>query len=76
MSDQSNGITFHTIQEAMPEDRIAADLVRGILAAMQPPAGVSHAWRRERVTRGGTYFGVGRTSGLGVNRRLAHTGGA
>ena len=30
MSDPSNGITFRTIQEAMPEYRISDDLVRGL----------------------------------------------
>jgi len=52
MSDPSNGITFRTIQEAMPAYHISDDLVRGVLAAMPPPAvGISHAWRRERLAR-------------------------
>jgi hypothetical protein len=36
MSDPSYGITFRTIQEAMPEYHIPADLVCGILTAMPP----------------------------------------
>jgi hypothetical protein len=52
MSDNSKGITFRTIQEAMPEYHISDDLVRGVLGAMPPPgAGVSYAWRRERLAR-------------------------
>ena len=52
MPDPSNGITFRTIQEAMPEYRISDDLVRGVLGAMPPPpAGISHAWRREHLAR-------------------------
>jgi hypothetical protein len=52
MSDKSNGITFRTIQEAMPEYHISADLVRGVVSAMPPPAaGISYAWRRERLAR-------------------------
>ena len=52
MPDPSNGITFRTIQEAMPEYHISDDLVRGVLGAMPPPpAGISHAWRREHLAR-------------------------
>ena len=52
MPDPSNGITFRTIQEATPEYHISDDLVRGVLAGMPPPAaGISHAWRRERLAR-------------------------
>ncbi len=52
MADPSNGITFRTIQEAMPEYHISNDLVRGVVAAMPPPAaGICHAWRRERLAR-------------------------
>ena len=52
MSEPSNGITFRTIQEAMPEYHISNDLVRGVLAAMPPPApGISHAFRHERLAR-------------------------
>ena len=52
MSDPSNGITFRTIQEAMPVYHISDDLVRGVLAGMPPPAaGIPHAWRRERLAR-------------------------
>ncbi len=52
MADPSNGITFRTIQEAMPEYHISDDLVRGVVAAMPPPAaGICHAWRRERLAR-------------------------
>src|ERR1700678_2869380 len=51
MPDPSNGITFRTIQEAMPEYHISDDLVRGVLGALPPPAGISHAWRRERLAR-------------------------
>jgi hypothetical protein len=52
MSAPSNGITFRTIQEAMPEYRIDADLLGGVLAAMPPPPpDASPAWRRARLTR-------------------------
>ena len=52
MFDPSNGITFRTVQEAMPEYPIFTDLVRGELAAMPPPAAIaSHAWCRERLAR-------------------------
>ena len=52
MADPSNGITFRTIQEAMPEYHISDDLVRGVLGALPPPpAGISHAWRREHLAR-------------------------
>ena len=52
MAGPSNGITFRTIQEAMPEYHISDDLVRGVLGAMPPPpAGISHAWRREHLAR-------------------------
>jgi hypothetical protein len=52
MADPSNGITFRTIQEAMPEYHIEADLLGGVLTAMPPPpADASPAWRRARLTR-------------------------
>jgi hypothetical protein len=52
MADPSNGITFRTIQEAMPEYHIEADLIGGVLTAMPPPpADASPAWRRARLTR-------------------------
>src|ERR1700735_3457635 len=52
MSAPSNGITFRTIQEAMPEYHIDADLLGGVLAAMPPPPpDASASWRRARLTR-------------------------
>jgi hypothetical protein len=52
MADPSNGITFRTIQEAMPEYHIEADLLGGVLTAMPPPLpDASPAWRRARLTR-------------------------
>ena len=52
MAGPSNGITFRTIQEAMPEYHISDDLVRGVLAAMPPPAaGIPYARRQERLAR-------------------------
>jgi hypothetical protein len=52
MPDQSSGITFRTIQEAMPEYHISDDLVRGVLVAMPAPApGISRAFRHERLAR-------------------------
>jgi len=51
MSDPSSGITFPIVQEAMPACHISTDLVRGMPTAMPPPAGASHARRRERLTR-------------------------
>jgi hypothetical protein len=52
MADPSNGITFRTIQEAMPEYHIEADLLGGVLTAMPPPPpDASPAWRRARLTR-------------------------
>ena len=52
MTGPSNGITFRTIQAAMPEYHISDDLVRGVLAAMPPPAaGIPYACRQERLAR-------------------------
>jgi hypothetical protein len=52
MTEPSNGITFRTIQEAMPEYHIDTDLVNGVLTAMPPPPpDASAAWRRARLTR-------------------------
>ena len=52
MADPSNGITFRTIQEAMPEYHIDADLLGGVLTAMPPPPpDASPSWRRARLTR-------------------------
>jgi hypothetical protein len=52
MADPSNGITFRTIQEAMPDYHIEADLLGGVLTAMPPPpADASLSWRRARLTR-------------------------
>ncbi len=52
MADPSNGITFRTIQEAMPEYHTSDDLECDVLPATPPPAaGISHAWRRERLAQ-------------------------
>jgi hypothetical protein len=52
MADPSNGITFRTIQEAMPEYHIEADLLGGVLTAMPPPPpDASPSWRRARLAR-------------------------
>ncbi len=52
MPDPSNGITFRTIQEAMPDYHITQDLLDGVLTAMPPPpADASPSWRRARLTR-------------------------
>jgi hypothetical protein len=52
MADPSNGITFRTIQEAMPDYHIEADLIGGVLTAMPPPpADASPSWRRARLAR-------------------------
>ena len=52
MSDPSNGITFRTIQEAMPEYHLTQDLLDGVLTAMPPPPPeASPSWRRARLTR-------------------------
>jgi hypothetical protein len=52
MAHPSNGITFRTIQEAMPEYHIDADLLGGVLTAMPPPPpDASPSWRRARLTR-------------------------
>ena len=51
MADPSNGITFRTFQEAMPEYHISNSLLDGLLTAMPPPPpGASAAWCRERLT--------------------------
>ena len=50
MADPSSGITFRTIQEAMPEYHISTALLDGLLTAMPPPPpGASPAWCRERL---------------------------
>ena len=50
MADPSNGITFRTFQEAMPEYHISNALLDGLLTAMPPPPpGASAAWCRERL---------------------------
>jgi hypothetical protein len=50
MSDPSSGVTFRTIQEAMPEYHISASLLDCVLVAMPPPPpGASAAWCRERL---------------------------
>ena len=50
MADPSSGITFRTIQEAMPEYHISNSLLDGLLTAMPPPPpGASPAWCRERL---------------------------
>jgi hypothetical protein len=52
MADPSNGITFRTIQEAMPEYHISISLLDGLLTAIPPPPpppGASAAWCRERL---------------------------
>ena len=52
MPDPSNGITFRTIQEAMPEYHLSQDLLHGVLTAMPPPPpDASPAWRKARLTR-------------------------
>jgi hypothetical protein len=51
MAAPSSGITFRTIQEAMPEYHISASLLDCVLVAMPPPPpGASAAWCRERLT--------------------------
>ena len=51
MADPSSGITFRTIQEAMPEYHISNSLLDGVLTALPPPPpGASPAWCRERLT--------------------------
>ena len=50
MADPSNGITFRTIQEAMPEYHISNALLDCVLTAMPPPPpGASSAWCQERL---------------------------
>ncbi len=50
MADPSSGITFRTIQEAMPEYHISNSLLDGLLTALPPPPpGASAAWCRERL---------------------------
>ena len=50
MADPSSGITFRTIQEAMPEYHISNSLLDGLLTAMPPPPpGAPPAWCRERL---------------------------
>ena len=51
MADPSNGITFRSFQEAMPEYHISNSLLDGVLTAMPPPPpGASTAWCQERLT--------------------------
>ena len=50
MAEPSNGITFRTFQEAMPEYHISNALLDCVLTAMPPPPpGASSAWCRERL---------------------------
>jgi len=50
MADPSNGITFRSFQEAMPEYHISNSLLDGVLTAMPPPPpGASAGWCRERL---------------------------
>jgi hypothetical protein len=50
MAEPSNGITFRTFQEAMPEYHISNALLDCVLTAMPPPPpGASAAWCRERL---------------------------
>jgi len=50
MAEPSNGITFRTIQETMPEYHISNSLLDGVLTAMPPPPpGASAGWCRERL---------------------------
>ena len=52
MPDPSTGITFRTIQEAMPEYHLSHDLLHGVLTAMPPPPpDATPAWRKARLTR-------------------------
>ncbi len=52
MPDPSNGITFRTIQEAMPEYYLSQDLLHAVLTAMPPPPpDATAAWRKARLTR-------------------------
>jgi hypothetical protein len=50
MTEPSSGITFRSIQEAMPAYHIAGARLDGLLSAIPPPpAGASAAWCRERL---------------------------
>ncbi len=52
MPTPTSGITFRTIQEAMPEYHLSQDLLHGVLTAMAPPPpDASAAWRKARLTR-------------------------
>ncbi len=52
MPDPTSGITFRTIQEAMPEYHLSQDLLHAVLTAMPPPpADATPAWRQARLTR-------------------------